>query len=391
MSNMIKILYVTTVSSTINAFLKPHIQYLVGQGYVVDIATNVTDEVDEELLGVGVKVFSVAFQRNPVSLKNLDACRQMRIIQENERYDMVHVHTPIASFVTRYALRKEKNLKVLYTCHGFHFYRGGPSISWLLFYPAEKLAARWTDGLITINSEDYAVARNFKLRAGGKICKIDGVGIEKEKYVLECFDKSGYREELGLGDDDFVILVLAELNRNKNHIQLIRAMSLLKDRYPDIKAILAGGGPLEAEIKGNIKTLGLESKVMLIGWRRDVKELINLSDVVGLFSKREGLGKCLLEAMVCGKFIMATNTRGPRELIKEGVNGVLFDVDDVEATVESIERVYVNSLFDMVSEEEIVEVTNKYLLENVLAQLRSVYEGLCIESDIDTHDGMCRK
>ncbi|GAA4649664.1 glycosyltransferase family 4 protein [Kistimonas scapharcae] len=376
---MRKILYVTTVSSTINSFLKPHIQDLVAQGYVVDVATNVTDDLDEEILGLGIKVFSVGFQRTPVSVKNLDACRQMRLIQKNERYDIVHVHTPVASFVTRFALRKDKDLKILYTCHGFHFYKGGPAISWLLFYPAEKLAARWTDVLITINSEDYAVARGFKLRCGGKACKIYGVGIEKVKYILKDFDKSGCRGKLGLSDDDFVILVLAELNKNKNHIQLIRAMSFLKGRYPDIKAVFAGCGPLETEIKGNIKALGLEKNVMMVGWRCDVKELINLSDVVGLFSKREGLGKCLLEAMVCGKSIMATNTRGPREFIEEGAEGILFDIDDVEATAKAIEKIYASAKFNVMSEKNVAEATNKYLLENVLAQLNSVYEGLCIE------------
>lgn len=379
---MRKILYVTTVSSTINSFLKPHIRYLVDQGDVVDIATNVTNEIDEEVLGLGVKVFSVEFQRNPVSLKNLDACRQMRLIQESERYNIVHVHTPVASFVTRFALRKDKDLKMLYTCHGFHFYRGGPAISWLLFYPAEMLAARWTDALITINAEDYAVARSFKLRRGGKACKMYGVGIEKVKYILKGFDKSEYREKLGLSGDDFVILVLAELNKNKNHIQLIKAMSLLKKRYPDIKAVFAGRGPLEAEIKSNIKALGLEDRVMLVGWRCDVKELINLSDVVGLFSKREGLGKCLLEALVCGKSIMATNTRGPRELIEAGARGILFDVDDVDATAKAIEKLYASAKFDIVIEKDVAEATNKYLLENVLAQLKSVYEGLYVESNI---------
>ena len=130
---------------------------------------------------------------------------------------------------------------------------------------------------------------------------------------------------------------------------------MLNRRYPDIKAIFAGDGPLKAEIKESIKAFRLEEKVILLGWRRDVKELINLSDVVGLFSKREGLGKCLLEAMVCGKSIIATNTRGPRELVKDGVNGFLFDVDDVEATVDSIEKIYTDSRLYVESEKRMLK------------------------------------
>lgn len=378
---MKKILYVTTVSSTINAFLVPHIKYLINQGYKVDIATNITDNIDEDLKKMDVEVFEVDFQRTPISMKNSKACKQIKKIQEKRKYDIVHVHTPVASFVTRYALRKEKDLKIVYTCHGFHFYKGGAIINWLLFYPIEKIAAKWTDSLITINSEDYELASQFKLRNNGLVSKMNGVGIEKEKYVIENFDKSAYRLSLGLNDDDFVILVLSELNKNKNHIQLIKTMSLLKDNYPNIKAIFAGVGPLEDEIKSQIKECGLEEKISLLGWRNDVKELINLSDVVGLFSKREGLGKCLLEAMICGKCVIATNSRGPRELIEDNENGFLLELGDIELTLKAIENLYLDKKLSKSFEKQAIDTANNYLLDNVLNQLLCVYDGLYRKSE----------
>ena len=373
---MKKILYVTTVSSTINAFLVPHIKYLIEQGYKVDVATNITDEVDKYLIDIGVKVFKVDFQRTPISLKNSRAYKQIREIQKNEKYDMVHVHTPVASFVTRYALRKEKNLKIIYTCHGFHFYKGGSILNWMLFYPIEYLAARWTDKLITINSEDLEVAKKFKLRNNGSVSKIHGVGIEKEKYVVENFDKSEYRKKINLENEDFVILVLAELNKNKNHIQLIKAMSKLKDKYPNIKALFAGVGPLEEEIKSQIKNYGLENNIQLLGWRNDVKELINSCDVVGLFSKREGLGKCLLEGMICGKAVIATNTRGPKELIVNDENGFLFEIDEHEETIKSIEKIYKDKSLKAKFEYNGKKKADRYLLENVLCQLDEIYKSI---------------
>lgn len=373
---MKKILYVTTVSSTINAFLVPHIKYLIDQGYKVDVATNITDDINADLINMGVKVFEVDFQRTPISLKNSKAYKQIKEIQNKEQYDIVHVHTPVASFVTRYALRKEKNLKIVYTCHGFHFYKGGSAINWIVFYPLEKIAAKWTDTIVTINSEDYEIAKGFSLRNNGQVSKMHGVGIEKEKYVIENFDKSEYRKKLGLNDDDFVILVLAELNKNKNHIQLIKAMNLLKDKYPNIKAIFAGTGPLEDDIKKQIKENGLEDKISLLGWRNDVKELINSSDLVGLFSKREGLGKCLLEAMICGKCVIATNTRGPRELIEDGKNGFLFEIDDYNKTAISIELIYKDINLRRLYSEQVIMKANNYLLDNVLKQLMRIYKNL---------------
>lgn len=371
---MKKILYVTTISKTINAFLVPHIKYLIDQGYSVDIATNITDEINKELIDYNVKIFQIDFQRNPMSIRNKKAYYEIKKLQSKNKYDIVHVHTPVASFVTRLALKNEENLKIVYTCHGFHFYKGSSIFNWILFYPLEKLAAKWTDSLVTINSEDFEIASKFKLRNNGQASKMNGVGIEKEKYVIENFDRNEYRKSLNLKEEDFVILVLAELNKNKNHIQLIKAMNLLKYKYPRIKAIFAGSGPLEEELKNQIKENGLEEKVSLLGWRNDVTELINSSDVVGLFSKREGLGKCLLEAMICGKSVIATNTRGPRELIEQDVNGFMFDIGDVEATAKSIEKLGVEDNFRNEFEERVVETADKYLLDNVLEQLECIYE-----------------
>ncbi|MEG2291734.1 MAG: glycosyltransferase family 4 protein [Clostridium sp.] len=371
---MKKILYVTTISKTINAFLVPHIKHLIDQGYSVDIATNITDEINKELIDYNVKIFQIDFQRNPMSIRNKKAYDEIKKLQSKKKYDIVHVHTPVASFVTRLALKNEENLKIVYTCHGFHFYKGSSIFNWILFYPLEKLAAKWTDSLVTINSEDFEIASKFKLRNNGQASKMNGVGIEKEKYIIENFDRNEYRKSLNLKEEDFVILVLAELNKNKNHIQLIKAMNLLKYKYPRIKAIFAGSGPLEEELKNQIKENGLEEKVSLLGWRNDVTELINSSDVVGLFSKREGLGKCLLEAMICGKSVIATNTRGPRELIEQDVNGFMFDIGDVEATAKSIEKLGVEDNFRNEFEERVVETADKYLLDNVLEQLECIYE-----------------
>lgn len=373
---MKKILYVTTVSRTINAFLIPHIERLIDEGYEVDCGCSIDKEVDKRIVNKGCNIFDTPFSRNPLDVKNIKAFKEIKKLYHKNKYDIVHVHTPVASFITRLALRNEKNLKIVYTCHGFHFYKGSPIINWIFFYPLEKLAAKWTDCLVTINSEDYERANKFKLRNNGQIKKINGVGIEKETYSVKNFDRDKYRKSLDIDKEDFVILVLAELNKNKNHIQLIKAMSILKDKYPNIKAVFAGSGSYEEKINKQIKEYGLEEKIRLLGWRDDVKELINSCDIVGLFSKREGLGKCLLEAMICGKCVVATNTRGPRELIYQDVNNFMFEIGDIETTAKCIEKIYIDNELKSKIEKHVVIIANKYLLENVLEQLSCVYESL---------------
>ena len=332
-----KILYVAALNETINSFLIPHIKKIIENGNSVDCACNINMEIDEELIKLGVKYYNIKFERNPAKINYKNVIRDIKRVYREKNYDIVHVHTPIAAFLTRYALRKE-NVKLIYTAHGFHFYRGAPIINWILYYPLERLAANWTDKLITINSEDYNRAKLFNLRNNGEVLLMNGVGITEEEYKVKDFNRDEYRKKLNINRNDFVLLILADINRNKNHIQVIKAMELINKKDNNIKIICAGDGPLKEKLINKIKERNLECKINFLGFRSDVKELIEVSDCIGLFSKREGLGKCLLEGMITEKALIATNTRGPRELIEDNKNGFLVEVGDYKSTAIAIER-----------------------------------------------------
>lgn len=369
---MKKILYVTTIDLTINTFLIPHIEHLIKSGYKVDCLCNIKNKVKDSLLNIGVCAHNVNFSRNPFSIKNFKAIKEIKKIQDKYKYDIIHVHTPIASFITRLALRKNK-IKMIYTCHGFHFYKKSPIINWLIYYPLERIASRWTDKIITINNEDLERAKKFRLRNNGNVCLMNGVGIDPNKYMVKNFNKEDYREGLGIKKDDFMILILAELNKNKNHIQIIKALGNMKDNSK-IKVVCAGKGPIEAKLKKKIKKYGVENNVKFIGFREDVRELIGCCDCVALFSKREGLGKCLLEAMIAKKILISTNTRGARTIIRDKENGFLIKIGDYKETISVIENLVndkniANSLIKN-SEKDI----NKYLLKNVLKQIEQYHK-----------------
>ncbi|WP_194191064.1 glycosyltransferase family 4 protein [Clostridium chrysemydis] len=362
---MKKILYVTTISNTINAFLVPHIEHLIKLGYTVHIGCNILNEIDSRLIELGIKVHNIEFSRNPININNLRCIKKIRDIQEKEKYDVVHVHTPNASFLTRFALRKEK-IKMIYTSHGFHFYKGAPIINWLLYYPLECIAGRWTDTLITINNEDFEVSKNLKLRAAGNRFLMNGVGIDEEKYESKSFDRDLFREKIGVKKNQFMILILAELNKNKNHKQIISTLKYMKN-IENIKVICAGDGSLKEDLLKKIKILGLSENIKLIGFREDIKELLSAADCVALFSKREGLGKCLLEGIINNKILLATDTRGPRTLIKDGKNGVLVKVNDIKGTANAICKILEG--FEIKSYDY-----SKYLLSNVLKDLEIYYK-----------------
>lgn len=365
---MKNILYVTTVSRTINAFLIPHIRNLVKEGNNVEIACNIDLDISEELSDI--KLNKIDFSRKPFSIDNLKAIRQIRKLYEVKNYDIVHVHTPVASFITRYAL-KDKLVKIMYTAHGFHFYNGASKLNWLIYYRLEKVASKWTDALITINNEDFKRAKSKFENKRCKVYKINGIGIDLKNYGKEEFDLK-FKKELGLEENDFVITVIAELIKRKNHNQIIKAMSRIEDKS-NIKVIFVGNGILLEKIKKEIEEKNLNKNIKLLGYRTDVSKIISISDVIALFSLHEGLPRNIMEGMAQGKAILCTDIRGNNDLIKDGVNGVLVKVNNYMETKNKIEYLFRNKLELNKMGYNSKMMINDYEIKNVLNNMKNIY------------------
>lgn len=368
---MKKVLYITTLSSTINAFLVPHIEKLKKKGNRVDCAARINKELDEKLVNLGVNLFNVPFTRNPTDINNVRAFKELIKIQNENQYDIVHVHTPIAALYGRLLKIKYPYIKTIYTVHGFHFYKGAPKQNWIIYYPIEKVMSNLTDIIITMNEEDYSQAIKFNIK---NTFKINGVGVDLDKYNINQCDRNIARESIGLKEDDFVLLMIAEVNKNKNHKQMIDAIDMLKKKGIDnIKVICAGSGPLLESIKEYIKNKRLNENIIMLGYRKDVNEIISACDIGILMSYREGLPRNIMELMACKKPVIGTNIRGIRDLIKDGVNGFLVALNDYERTAEKIELLYKNKklLNDMSS--NAYEIVKEYDLQKVLEQIESVF------------------
>lgn len=256
-----KILYVTTISNTVNAFLIPHIKMLIEQGHEVDVAFNIVQEVDDKLINFGCKVHQLEFQRSPLSKDNFKAYKKLKKLIEREKYDIVHTHTPVASACVRIASRKLKETKVIYTAHGFHFHKGAPIKNWLIYYSIEKWLSKYTDCIITINQEDYQIAKE-KLRSK-KVELVNGVGIDTSRFTPQTLEKKlELRKQYGYSEDDFILIFVAELNHNKHQDLLINAVSVLKDKIPNLKLLLVGKGDLSEQYKQLANELGVKEQVV---------------------------------------------------------------------------------------------------------------------------------
>lgn len=363
-----RILYVTTVSLTMNSFFKPHVEMLVHEGHQVDIACNYKDLALDNLYNeLGCVSHQIDFSRSPFSLDNIKAFSQLKKLIENSNYDIVHCHTPNASVITRLVcrkFRKKNGLKVFYTAHGFHFYKGASKLNWIVYYPVEKICSYFTDKLITINREDYKLAKK-KMKAK-EVCYVPGVGIDLSKFKNVKVDRNAKRREIGVPEDCFLLLSVGELNENKNHQIIIKALAKLNN--PNVHYAIAGVGDKKDYLIQLSKDLGVSEQIHLLGYRNDVVELNCSADVFCFPSYREGLSVSLMEAMACGLPVICSRIRGNVDLINSD-GGVLLSSDNVDEYKQAIERIldsYNIGKYNKV-------VIKKYSTNEVLVKMKETY------------------
>lgn len=368
-----KVLITATLQSHICQFHKPLMKMLKDNGFEVHVAAkNNLEEKNGLKMEYADKVFDIPFERNPFSVSNLKAMMQLNTIFSSNEYFVIHCNTPVGGIVTRLVanrFRKNNNTKVFYTAHGFHFYKGAPKKNWIIFYPIEKLFSRFTDKLITITNEDYEFAKKkFKCN----ICYIHGVGANSSRYTpVSEQDKNNSRIKLGFNLDDKIIINVGELLPNKNQKAAIIALDKIRERIPNAKLLIAGNGPEKEKLENLIKSKGLEDYVSLLGYTMELPLYIAASDILLTCSYREGLPMNVLEAMMSGKPIIASNNRGHRELVKNGVNGYIVNADDYDSYAL---RIITILLHDNDFSKNSVLIAEPFKDNNVINELKAVYE-----------------
>ena len=324
-------------------FLVPHIRYLSQNGFSVELACSDVGgrlgDLHKALDGIA-PIHTVRLVRSPFSLGNRKGYGDLKKIINGEHWDIIWTNEPVMGVMTRLAARfaRRHGTKVFYTAHGFHFYKGAPKKNWLIWYPVEKFMCRYTDKLITINEEDYQLARS---KFPVETCHIHGVGVSVSRYHLHSVkEEETLRKEESLSAQDFVVLCTGELNANKDQRTLIDAAILCRGRIPELKVLLAGNGPMESALQDQIAENHAENFIRLLGYRTDLERVVPAADVIVSCSHREGLGLNLIEGMLCGKPIIAVENRGHRELIENGVTGYMVPIGDSCALAERLVRLH---------------------------------------------------
>ena len=350
---MRKALVIASMASMLDNFNRSNISILDNMGYDITLAASFGSEdsnsgernrsFHNEMISCGYSVKDIGFSR---SLGNI--LGQLRsIFQVNkllkEGFDLVHCHSPICSVITRllYSKYRKKGGKIIYTAHGFHFYKGAPLKNWLIYFPVEWLCSFFTDVLITINKEDYHFAKRHM--HAKKVVYVPGVGVDTTKFKRQGIDTAEKRRTIDITDDDIMLLSVGELSDRKNHQIVIKALGYMKERGYDIhniKYVICGIGDNKDMLENMAEEYGAD--VRLLGYRSDIAELCECADIYVFPSLQEGLPVALMEAMSMGLPCIASKIRGNTDLIRDGVNGYLCRPNDTKGFAIKIRKLCFN-------------------------------------------------
>lgn len=366
-------LQVTTIPETLEAFLLPFATHFRDRGWVVDAAARAVSG-NAACVAAFDSLHDIPWSRNPLHPTNWRAAVKLRSLLEREHYDLIHVHTPVASFLARWAAsRVDPSPAVVYTAHGFHFHAGGNPLLNLAFSNLERIAAPWTTELVVINKDDQEAAAQLRLLPADRIHFIPGIGFDVEEFLTRSssgLDRAQMKAELGIPPEAKVVMMVAEFTPNKRQVDAVDAVAGLG--RSDVHIVFVGVGPMRGAVEERVRGAGIADRAHFLGYRRDVPQLLPTADAMMLISLREGLPRSAMEAMALGVPMIGTNIRGLKDLLGGGA-GVLVTPADVQALTAALTQILDGG--PMV-ESRVTEARRRvatYALPNVLAQYETVY------------------
>lgn len=373
---MSKILFISNISNRITTFVTASIAAAHSLNLDFYQAANWQNadptQIDKGEKEYGIKIKSVPISRNPLAKTNLTAYKELVAFIKKENIDYIHCNTPTGGILGRFGGKKCHVKKVIYTAHGFHFYKGAPKKNWLMYYPMEKWLAHKTDALITINNEDFELAKNkLKLRKNGKVYYVPGVGIDTAQYRLSEKVREEKRAELKLNENDVALISMGDLIERKNYDTAIRAIATTNNAA--LQYFICGKGPEKENLKALAEHLGVSEQIHFLGFRSDIKELLSAADIFLFSTKQEGLPRSMMEAMASGLPCVVSRIRGNVDLIEEGRGGFLCDPAKPDEFAAAICKLYDNAELCREMRRYNLERIQDYDVSVVEKEIRKIY------------------
>lgn len=384
---MKKVLVIASVVSFIEWFNKENIDFLSDEmkcevhiacnfDYMNDTDIDRTKNYIEKLTQKGIILHNIAFARSPFGSENIKAYKALRTIINEEKFDLIHCHTPTVSMMTRLAAKKaRKNGSiVMYTCHGFHFHNSSSKKNWMIYYPVERFLSRYCDYIVTINKEDFGRAKTFHCK---NVRYIPSVGVDINKIRDLVVDKAAKKESIGVPSDKTLIISAGELIERKNHEVIIRALAKINN--PDIYYAIAGKGPLKDYLSNLAEELGIADRVIFLGFRTDVFELYHAADISAFPSKIEGLGLAGVEAMAAGVPLVSSNVHGILDYVIDGKTGYAIPPNDIDGYAVAIKKLAENPALRESMRIDCLKAVEPFEIHNALNVMWSIYKEVLVD------------
>lgn len=355
-----KVLITASSFSHIVNFHLPYLRRLYDEGWEIHLACGGTD------CGIPFisKKYSLPLKKRIGAVSNFHSAAKIRQIVGSNHYDLIITHTSLAAFFTRLALKGLKNRpRVINVVHGYLFHDNMPNGKRVLLELAERITAKQTDKILTMNESDTVWAT--KNHVAPIVHKIPGMGLDDKKFL-----DVAAKVDLGLSENDFVLIYPAEFSDRKNQRMLIESMTILPNR---VKLLLPGNGKELHVCQELAKKFGVEDRVFFPGYLSDIQSVIRISDVAVSSSKSEGLPFNIMEAMFLGKPIVASKVKGNADLIENNYSGILFALDDKTAFADSVNKLMNDRDLATSMGKHAAEQVQQYRLDRVIDIVMNEY------------------
>lgn len=374
---MKKALIVTATAGFIKGFLLHDIELLQEKGYEVHCASNgnlvKTFNVNEFFKRKGVIFHQIDFSStSPLSNQTIVAAKQFKKLINQYDYGVIHCHTPIVGAIVRFMAnsKRKRGCKVMYTTHGLAFPKGSSLKSKIIYGTAEYICSHFCDAIVTINKEDYKTMKKMLCK---NVYYINGVGVDTQKYIDVKINRKEYRKELGIQNDDVMVLQIGELSERKNHQVIIKALSILNDpKYVFVICgkVMTNSGTydklLELSKKLNVRTI-------FLGFRSDIPEICHCADITVLPSIREGLGLAGVESLASGVPVIGSNIQGIKDYVVNDYTGYLCDSNSEKQFADGILKLS-NKKIRKAMKENCIEKSKEFDISICYLQMKKIYE-----------------
>ena len=357
-------------------FNRANIEALQSLGYQVERAANFENgdgpEVhNQQYVGEcqekGIITHSIPFERHSL-MGSLKCMPQVKQLLKEGQYDIVHAHTETGGLILRLTKGVKGNSRFFYTPHGMSFWKGSSLKSQVIYRPLERWICSGMDMNLGMNQEELDVLQKWNSKTAAYI---HGIGLNLERFQKEGRSRNEIRAEFGVNEDDKLIVSVGELDDNKNHATVIKALSFLESK--NYKYVVCGVGPNKDKLNQMAADAGLGDRVILAGYRSDIPDILHAADLFVFPSFHEGMPVAALEAMACGLPLICSKIRGNVDIVKEGVNGFLFEPEDYLSLVIAMERLIGNQELEEVFGKKNKEIVKAFSQEAVKEELKKLY------------------